>query len=39
MKWTKLSDKLPGINEPVLIRFKTLIIYDPVKGKDIWNFC
>lgn len=34
MKWIKLSDKLPDINELVLIRFKTLIIYDPIKGKD-----
>lgn len=34
MKWTKLSEKLPNIDEPVLIRFKPvkIKIYDPKKG-------
>ena len=33
MKWTKLSDKLPDINELVLIRFKTINVYDPKKDR------
>ena len=34
MKWTKLSEKLPDIDEPVLIRFNPVKvkIYDPKKG-------
>ena len=31
MKWVKLSDKLPNTNEPVLIKFKTINVYDPEK--------
>lgn len=34
MKWVKLSEKLPDIDAPVLIRFKTVKIYDPKKGED-----
>lgn len=33
MKWTKLSEKLPDIDEPVLIRFNTINVYDPKKGR------
>lgn len=32
MKWTKLSEKLPDIDDFVLLRFNTINIYDPVKG-------
>ena len=32
MKWTKLSEKLPDIKEPVLLKFKTRNIYNVEKG-------
>lgn len=34
MKWTKLSEKLPDVGDPVLIRFNTVNVYDPEKGMD-----
>ena len=32
MKWIKLSEKLPDIDEFVLIKFYTRHVYDPKKG-------
>lgn len=32
MKWIKLSEKLTDINELVLLKFKTVNIYDVKKG-------
>lgn len=31
MKWIKLSEKLPDIDEPVLLKFKTVNIYIGLK--------
>jgi hypothetical protein len=34
MKWTKLSEKLPNIGDFVLLKFNTVNVYDPVKGRN-----